>query len=489
MSATQAPATGSEARCAACGAAYEPGELYCEECGAETSAAPGAVAAAGTASAGAALDGAGAPDGAVAALDGAGASAGVAGTAAPGRAAVAAGPPMAGPTAASGAGEPDATTPRSSGRQGAQWVTPDLFTRPTACLVCGGPADQDGYCGQCGSPVPNPRDSWTEQPASWLAGMSDRGRRHPRNEDAMALAASADPGFAVMVVCDGVSSSSNSHLASLAAARAARDALAAPDPALPDADPAGPAGPTDPGSGVTNAPGTTSAGTGSTGTDPAALEAVRELDARVRAIGDRVLEASRTALTEVINAAGDPPAPNPPSCTLVAAVLDGPLVVVGGVGDSRAYWLPDGGEPRQLTIDDSWATEQIAAGVPREQAERGPRAHAITRWLGADAPDATPRRSWAMLDRPGWLLVCSDGLWNYCSPATDLQALLAGVVAKAGPDPGRVSAALVAWANAEGGHDNITVALARVPGLPAGAPGASGAAVPASRDADQERDR
>ena len=115
-----------------------------------------------------------------------------------------------------------------------------------------------------------------------------------------------------------------------------------------------------------------------------------------------------------------------------------------------------------LTTDDSFAAEQIAEGVPRAAAESGPQAHAITRWLGVDAPDHTPRTVSLDLDGPGWVLVCSDGLWNYCSEAGDVAALVAATSRSAGAEPLVLAEALVAWANAQGGQDNITVALARI---------------------------
>jgi serine/threonine protein phosphatase PrpC len=148
----------------------------------------------------------------------------------------------------------------------------------------------------------------------------------------------------------------------------------------------------------------------------------------------------------------------------VAAVLEDGEVVAGVVGDSRAYWLPDDGEPALLTVDDSWAAEQIAAGTPRAQAESAPEAHAITRWLGVDAPDHTPRLTRQRVDAAGWLLLCSDGLWNYCSTADALADLVRSTPAARSVDPLPLAEALVAWANEQGGHDNITVALARVSG-------------------------
>jgi serine/threonine protein phosphatase PrpC len=115
-----------------------------------------------------------------------------------------------------------------------------------------------------------------------------------------------------------------------------------------------------------------------------------------------------------------------------------------------------------LTVDDSWAAELIATGIPREEAETGPQAHAITRWLGVDAPDHTPRTTTLEVTGPGWLLVCSDGLWNYCSEAGPLADLVRKTAAAQGGEPLATASALVDWANAQGGMDNITVALARI---------------------------
>ena len=291
-----------------------------------------------------------------------------------------------------------------------------------ACHECGGEVADDGYCTQCGAAAANARQHFTEQPAPWVAAVCDRGIRHHRNEDAVALAAAPDAGgHAVLVVCDGVSSSTDSDVASLAAARAARDVLA-------------------------SAPGIRS--TAGVGTRVAA--STKALVAAADAANDAV----------VANTTAGPG--NPASCTFVAAVLDGTELTVGWVGDSRAYWLPESAAPRLLTVDDSFAAEQIANGVSRAEAESGPQAHAITRWLGSDAPDHTPRTVSLHLDGPGWLLVCSDGLWNYCSEAQDLAGVVAAQTRSAGSEPLALAGALVDWANAQGGQDNITVALARV---------------------------
>lgn len=358
----------------------------------------------------------------------------------------------------------------------------DLTLTAAVCAACGGRVAADGYCEQCGTAAPRLRDHWRDQPAAWLAAVCDRGVRHTRNEDAMAVAAGLVPGsLGALVVCDGVSMATDSDRASLAAARAARDALvdgltARPDDAQPQ---------------------------GRTG---ARIARAGEFTQRLIAAGAAAQAQAAAA------AAGVPSSKNPPSCTFVAALIerspgDAPgLAVVGWVGDSRAYWVPDDGPAVQLSVDDSWAAEAMAQGVPRAEAENLPQSHAITRWLGADAPDPVPRTAVHALDGPGWLLVCSDGLWNYASEASALGELVhttiaartaapappaadaadpaddagsaeapdagsadpgadkapADAVVKApADDPAQLAEELVAWAIERGGHDNITVALAR----------------------------
>lgn len=294
------------------------------------------------------------------------------------------------------------------------------------CQACGEGQIVDGYCDQCGTPPPNPRDHYTESPAAWVGGVCDIGKRHSRNEDALALSAAEGPGSrAVLVVCDGVSLATDSHIASLAAAQAARGVLDQPLP-----------------------------------------KGVGTREAWVSGAGRALTTAVERANAAVI-AAVPGEVPNPPSCTLSAAIVEDGVIVAGNVGDSRSYWLPDAlDEPaRQLHPDDSYAHEQIASGVSREEAETGPHAHSITRWLGKDAPDDLTPHLATVVSSPGWLLVCSDGLWNYCSEAQDLRALLHETVDRLGPDqPTALAQALVDFANAKGGRDNITVALARLAG-------------------------
>lgn len=283
------------------------------------------------------------------------------------------------------------------------------------CLECGGVVGEDGYCTKCGTKAPSPRDHFEESPADWVAGVCDRGLRHARNEDAMALL--ADGERAVLVVCDGVSNSDDSDIASLAAAKAALEVLRPPLPK---------------GLGV-----------------PESVAA---------AVGKLFTDAAAAANQAVVATAPDD-VRNPPSCTFVATITEGSVVHYAGIGDSRVYLLPDAGNGRLLTIDDSMAQVLIAGGTPRAEAEASRQAHSITKWLGRDSPDITPRVGKTEVTGPGWLLACSDGLWNY---ASEPAALAEQIKAAGSTDPRAIATHLVAFANAAGGQDNITAALARV---------------------------
>ena len=293
-------------------------------------------------------------------------------------------------------------------------------TKP--CANCGGAIGIDGYCEICGMKALSERDHYTEQPASWVAACCDKGVRHHRNEDATATGADPEPGSrAVLVVCDGVSTSSDSDVASLAGARAARDLLLGSRPI----------------------------GLGTPESESAAM-------------AQAMKQAASTA-NEAVIANTAPESDNAASCTFAAAVLEGDRIYYGNVGDSRIYWIPDDGaedSPVQLSVDDSVAQARITMGVSREEAENGPQAHAITKWLGRDSPDFAPTTGARTVRSSGWLLVCSDGLWNYASEAPALQSLIAELRTE-GDDPLPLAVSLVKWANEQGGKDNIGVALAR----------------------------
>jgi serine/threonine protein phosphatase PrpC len=303
---------------------------------------------------------------------------------------------------------------------------------------------------------------WREQPVPWLAGVSEIGSRHHENQDALAVAGTVGPGeLAVLVVCDGVSSAPGSAKAALVAARASRDVLAGLHPAgtldpddEEDLDQQSRADRTE----TLELP----------SIDPAEQLRYRRQAELVR----QLQRATRAASREVVALADGRSAQYSPACTLVSALVESGTVAVGWLGDSRAYWIPDRGRATCLTEDDSWVAEQIAFGMAPEVAARSPQAHAITRWLGAGGPRPVPRTKLLELTEPGWLLLCSDGLWNYCPSDAELeevfdQAVQAGSAVEADWDrataePLDLAERLTGWAVERGGRDNITVALARL---------------------------
>ncbi|MFF3907130.1 protein phosphatase 2C domain-containing protein [Streptomyces sp. NPDC001848] len=306
--------------------------------------------------------------------------------------------------------------------------TPPAGTK--ICVACrAGTVDSDGYCEHCGHAQPRERDH-VEQELGAVAAVSDRGLRHHRNEDAFAVSATALPDGSpavVAIVCDGVSSATRPDDASLAAARAANQALL-------DALPRG----THPQQAMHDA-------------IVAASHAVNSLAA-----------APETAQEHA-------PHQNAPACTLVGAVVTASLLVVGWVGDSRAYWVPvDRAAPSaRLTEDDSWAAQMVAAGLMSEaQAYADERAHAITGWLGADAYELDPHTASFKPDRPGVVVVCTDGLWNYAETAEEMAEV---VPPDAGFRPLHAARVLVGHALDGGGHDNVTVAVVPFPAPPQGA--------------------
>jgi len=245
------------------------------------------------------------------------------------------------------------------------------------------------------------------------AGVSDRGRVHRRNEDALHLQAVGENGV-VTVVCDGISSSVSPDVAARSAADAAGAVLA-------------------------------EALTGKS-------------EASTASLGDATASAICAAQGAVLEVPWTPRnGRDAPSCTLVSAVSRDGDVVIGWVGDSRAYWIA-GEDSRLLTVDDSWAQEQVAAGLmSATEASSDSRAHSITRWLGADAPEGPPQLLTLQPTEPGRLVLCSDGLWNYAPTAGDITVLLDALPSDASALT--VAHSLADVALARGGRDNITVTV------------------------------
>src|SRR5690606_21337175 len=142
--------------------------------------------------------------------------------------------------------------------------------------------------------------------------------------------------------------------------------------------------------------------------------------------------------------------------TAVVLTLAGREALIAHVGDSRAYRLR-GGALERLTRDHSVVAALVAAGAIRpEHAERHPDANRITRALGI-SQELEPELSAPLFVSPGDVFaLCTDGLSDLVSDAE-----IAEILGK-GESPEASCKELVDLANARGGHDNVTVAIARV---------------------------
>jgi PPM family protein phosphatase len=143
--------------------------------------------------------------------------------------------------------------------------------------------------------------------------------------------------------------------------------------------------------------------------------------------------------------------------TLVVAVFRGMRLLVGHVGDSRAYRLR-AGRLQQITRDHSLLQEQIDAGlITPEQAAFSANKNLVTRAVGVE--DTVLVETHLHEVQPGDLfLMCSDGLSDM------LDDVSIGHVLQMHDSLAAAAKALIEAANEAGGKDNISVILARAVG-------------------------
>jgi PPM family protein phosphatase len=229
------------------------------------------------------------------------------------------------------------------------------------------------------------------------AGATDPGRKRRRNEDSYVL----DP--PLFAVADGMGGAQAGEVASRLAAAAFREYHEADE-----------------------------------------LPAAERLAAIVQEANRRIYERAR----EDAQASGM-------GTTVTSALLEADRLVLGHVGDSRAYLLR-GDEVTQLTDDHSLVADLVRSGrlTPKE-AEAHPQRSVITRALGTD-PEVD-MDAIAVDVQPGDVfLLCSDGLTTM---VTDDAILRIVRDAASLEDAARE---LVRAANRGGGEDNVTVVLFRI---------------------------
>jgi PPM family protein phosphatase len=162
----------------------------------------------------------------------------------------------------------------------------------------------------------------------------------------------------------------------------------------------------------------------------------------------------------IFNAASANPQYAGMGTTLVAAVLRDKALVVGHVGDSRAYRLR-AGRLTQITRDHSLLQEQIDAGlITAEQAAFSSNKNLVTRAVGVEDTVLLEAHTHELL--PGdVVLLCSDGLSDMLDEAR------IGQVMASHESLAECGRALISAANEAGGRDNIAVVLARQSPAPA----------------------
>jgi protein phosphatase len=170
-------------------------------------------------------------------------------------------------------------------------------------------------------------------------------------------------------------------------------------------------------------------------------------------VSTRLLHAINAANSDVWET-GQVPEHRGMGTTAVAAALDGDKLILGNVGDSRAYIWQDG-QCVQLTVDHSYINELIRNGTltieNAHTADLKGMESVITRAVGVSA-DVQP--DFFSVDlRPGTaVLLATDGLTRYL-----LQEEIAAVLA-ASPFES-ACANLIDVAKQRGGQDNITCIL------------------------------
>jgi serine/threonine protein phosphatase PrpC len=227
---------------------------------------------------------------------------------------------------------------------------------------------------------------------SSYAGRTDTGRRRRRNEDAFVL---APPLFAV---ADGMGGAQAGEVASKLAAAALED------------------------------------------TDPGRLTGPERVASLIQEANRRVHERSSSD-----------PSTSGMGTTMTVALVEDDGVVIGHVGDSRAY-LVRNGRIEQITEDHSLVNELLKSGkLSAQEAEVHPQRSVITRAVGTD-PDVDVDSFTVDAQNGDVFLICSDGLTDMVDDERIFET-----VARYRDDLDRMTKQLVVAANRGGGEDNITV--------------------------------
>ncbi|MBR6101514.1 MAG: Stp1/IreP family PP2C-type Ser/Thr phosphatase [Ruminococcus sp.] len=137
--------------------------------------------------------------------------------------------------------------------------------------------------------------------------------------------------------------------------------------------------------------------------------------------------------------------------TCVAALVCGKHCYIVSVGDSRCYLMEEG-KIRQVTTDHTYVRMLFEQGqISEEEMKTHQMKNVITRAVGVEQ-DVDVDYFEFELEGNFTLLLCSDGLSNYCS-----NEIIYGFVF--GKNLDNAVNDLINYSNEQGGKDNISVAL------------------------------
>jgi serine/threonine protein phosphatase PrpC len=166
-------------------------------------------------------------------------------------------------------------------------------------------------------------------------------------------------------------------------------------------------------------------------------------------------EALRAADRSVEEAAGRRPDLRGMGTTLTLAYVTGNTLYVAHAGDSRCYrWRS--GQLQPLTSDHTLVAKMVSSGmISQEQAEHHDLRNVVTNAVGGGRSGVEPEVHKHTVVPGDIVLLCTDGLTGHLSDQEIASVL------STEQTPAEACRILVEEANRRGGHDNITVVVAR----------------------------
>jgi len=144
--------------------------------------------------------------------------------------------------------------------------------------------------------------------------------------------------------------------------------------------------------------------------------------------------------------------------TLTAALVLGQQITIAHVGDSRAYFVYPDGRLESITRDHSLVKRLEELGhITPDEAVNYPHRNVLYRALG-QGEILDPDIFTVGFPQPGYLMICSDGLWGVLTEQDLVHAINDATSLQ------RACQNLVNAANAAGGPDNISVVLVQLIG-------------------------